>query len=34
MSDILGGTRIINTEPIEKGWSEDKKYCVTKADGI
>ncbi|MHB1454633.1 MAG: aminoglycoside phosphotransferase family protein [Saccharofermentanales bacterium] len=21
-------------EPIAKGWSEDKKYCVTKADGI
>ena len=20
-------------EPINKGWSEDKKYCVTKADG-
>lgn len=23
----------IKIEPIEKGWSEDKKYCVTKADG-
>ncbi|MEG2597095.1 MAG: phosphotransferase [Oscillospiraceae bacterium] len=23
----------IQTEPIKKGWSEDKKYCVTKADG-
>jgi len=20
-------------EPITKGWSEDKKFCVTKADG-
>ncbi len=23
----------IKTEPIEKGWSGDKKYCVTKEDG-
>jgi len=23
----------INVEPITKGWSEDKKYCVTVADG-
>ncbi|MDD4414938.1 MAG: phosphotransferase [Oscillospiraceae bacterium] len=23
----------IKVEPITKGWSEDKKYCVTKADG-
>ena len=21
-------------EPIEKGWSEDKKYCVTNSDGV
>lgn len=21
-------------EPVNKGWSEDKKYCVTKADGM
>jgi aminoglycoside phosphotransferase (APT) family kinase protein len=27
----LGTCTII--EPITKGWSEDKKYCVTKADG-
>jgi aminoglycoside phosphotransferase (APT) family kinase protein len=33
MTDILGGNRFINAEPIEKGWSEDKKYCVTNADG-
>ena len=24
---------IIKSEPIIKGWSEDKKYCVTTADG-
>jgi len=23
----------VNHEPITKGWSEDKKYCVTKANG-
>jgi len=23
----------VSYEPITKGWSEDKKYCVTKADG-
>jgi aminoglycoside phosphotransferase (APT) family kinase protein len=22
-----------NVEPINKGWSEDKKYCVTKTNG-
>ena len=33
MTDILGGDRFINAEPIEKGWSEDKKYCVTNTDG-
>jgi|GEM_PF-5706891 len=31
--DILGGDRFINAEPITKGWSEDKKYCVTDIDG-
>jgi serine/threonine-protein kinase len=25
---------IINSEPITKGWSEDKKYCVTTTDGM
>ncbi|MDR0248826.1 MAG: hypothetical protein LBI44_04095 [Oscillospiraceae bacterium] len=24
---------ICKSEPIGKGWSEDKKYCVTAADG-
>jgi len=24
---------LIKSEPISKGWSEDKKYCVTTADG-
>ena len=33
MIDILGGDRFISAEPIEKGWSEDKKYCVTDTDG-
>jgi len=28
------GRRFTKIEPIIKGWSEDKKYCVTKADGI
>ena len=23
-----------NVEPINKGWSEDKKYCVTNSDGV
>jgi len=30
--DILG--TFITVEPIEKGWSEDKKYCVTNGDGV
>ena len=25
---------IIKKEPLSKGWSEDKKYCVSTADGI
>jgi len=33
MTEILGGDRFISAEPIEKGWSEDNKYCVTDADG-
>ena len=24
---------IITREPVEKGWSGDRKYCVTTADG-
>ncbi len=34
MADILGGERFISAKPIEKGWSEDKKFCVTDATGI
>lgn len=26
--------KFLKVEPITKGWSEDKKYCVTKADGM
>ncbi len=26
-------TDFISKEPITKGWSDDKKYCVTTADG-
>ena len=33
MIDILGGERFVAAVPIEKGWSEDKKYCVTNTDG-
>ena len=33
MADILGGERFIAATPIEKGWSEDKKYCVTNTNG-
>ncbi|MDR2648081.1 MAG: phosphotransferase [Oscillospiraceae bacterium] len=33
MTDILGGERFVNVEPIDKGWSEDKKYCVTDTSG-
>ena len=25
---------IVKMEPILKGWSEDKKYCVTTTEGI
>ena len=31
--DRMNEFDFINFEPITKGWSEDKKYCVTKADG-
>ncbi|MDR1000869.1 MAG: phosphotransferase [Clostridiales bacterium] len=34
MTGILGGDRFISAEPINKGWSEDKKYCVTDTDGV
>lgn len=27
------GREFIDIEPINKGWSDDKKYCVTEADG-
>ena len=33
MKDILNSGRFISAEPITKGWSEDKKYCVTNAQG-
>ena len=33
MIDIKGFDTFVKSEPITKGWSEDKKYCVTKADG-
>lgn len=33
MFDIPGAERLVSVEPIEKGWSEDKKYCVAKTDG-
>ena len=34
MTDILGGERFVKAKLIEKGWSEDKKYCVTDTNGI
>jgi len=30
---MKGFDTFAKVEPIEKGWSEDKKYCVTKTDG-
>ena len=33
MADILGCERFISAKPIEKGWSEDKKFCVTDKTG-
>jgi serine/threonine-protein kinase len=33
MTDILGNGRFVSAEPIEKGWSEDKKYYVETSDG-
>ena len=32
-ADILSGERFTSITPITKGWSEDKKYCVTDASG-
>jgi aminoglycoside phosphotransferase (APT) family kinase protein len=32
MNKVLNS--IVHKEPIHKGWSEDKKFCVTTADGI
>ena len=29
----MDGFYFITAEPVTKGWSEDKKYCVTKPDG-
>ena len=34
MKDIKIYDTIIKAEPITKGWSEDKKFCVTTTDGI
>ncbi|MDW7655800.1 MAG: phosphotransferase [Bacillota bacterium] len=33
MYDLKFSARFEKIEPISRGWSEDKKYCVTKADG-
>ena len=33
MIDIPGKERFATAEPISKGWSEDKKYCVTTTGG-
>jgi len=30
--DIISGKRFATMEPINKGWSKDKKYCVTDAN--
>jgi aminoglycoside phosphotransferase (APT) family kinase protein len=34
MIDISGHKNFTRIEPINKGWSGDQKYCVTKAGGI
>ncbi|MHB1483090.1 MAG: aminoglycoside phosphotransferase family protein [Saccharofermentanales bacterium] len=34
MFDIKNSDSYVKIEPIDKGWSEDKKYCVTKNDGM
>lgn len=33
MYDLKFSARFVKIEPISRGWSEDKKYCVSKADG-
>jgi len=33
MTDILGGNRFVSAIPLEKGWSEGEKYCVTNTSG-
>ncbi|MCL2775346.1 MAG: phosphotransferase [Oscillospiraceae bacterium] len=33
LTDIPGFESFTEIKPITKGWSEDKKYCVIKADG-
>lgn len=33
MTDLLGSGRFISVQPIDKGWSEDKKYCVIDTGG-
>lgn len=33
MVDIPGGGRFVTAVPVEKGWSEDKKYCISTTDG-
>ena len=33
MTDFLNSDRFAKIEAIEKGWSGDKKYCVTRTDG-
>jgi len=33
MQSIINNHRFIKAEPITKGWSHDKKYCVTDKDG-
>ena len=34
MKNTAFSDRFIKIEPINKGWSEDKKYCVTESNGI
>ncbi|MCL2020390.1 MAG: phosphotransferase family protein [Oscillospiraceae bacterium] len=34
MTDIFPNKRFIKSEPIFKGWSSDKKYCVTDKSGV
>ena len=34
MNDIPEFSDFTKVEPINKGWSDDKKYCVTTTDGV